>query len=1125
MKKITSLIITLMMMATMVVVPLQASAEVDETGNTATTGTAADPILISTAEELLYFAGKTNTTETVPESDPAIAYSAASYKLTADIPMGDAEWTPIGWSYPTWDSANSMRVDTPAFTGTFDGNGKKVSNLKIDITDNSSIMAENLGFFGYTNGATIKDLGLDNIKIKFKNHDYEYVSGEKQRTYYTGAMVGRADNTTISGCYVTNSTVANTNKRTNDDMLAGFVGKLVGTTNISNSYVYKTIISGGQLSRQSGFAGRIENGSVSISNCYAAEVKNGSYLSSEEDKVSTTYGFAFSKSNPNISNCYSTMPDVQGTYHDDYGYAELYVSGYSKGVSGVTKEELVERMTATGVYEVTSEDIQGGYPVLKKTEVDMTPVSVTPTNGVYVVRTAGELAWVRNKVNANEVASDRSINIQLAANIDLGGNEWTPIGLDGNGNEYAGAFDGKGFVIKNFKVTEGTRIALFGQATGTIKNLGVEDATYSTTTTGSVSMGGLVARGHGTFENCYVKNISINASPSNDDRYKFKVGGFAGIVRNNATFKNCYVYNVTFSGDGAERTGGFAGQIENGNAGTTYNFENCFVAGITENITRSYLQFIEKKESSEVYNFTGVNAVENSPASYNAKKEVFYNASTGNNEIVVGDKNAILTAYANHSIYQINAAINNGYPSFMTEKVAVEKDFIITSVTKAVNQHNSTAGSGYEMTNDDRLVVKVRNNKGGSAKVYVTSYDSYGRLMDVKTTALGADETVFSTDLNYTGAAYIKVFVWDSDVKPVAKQYIAVPTMETLKDSHILTLTTTDTTDYNAPPTALENLYPSPQAENTSLFVIADSLADDVVNNDGGYTTTDMTVKVTKRGWTGFIEDYLDENVSVVSHAHSGGNIQMYMEGRKLGNKSGFGAHDENGMCSWEFTKDQIKSGDYVVISLGTNDEGALSGSRFYDNDGTFTGATNGLNWARLDFGSDGVLGGVDEAADKQYNEDYFVEKYSEIIDYALEIGAKVILTTPPAVSTSLSGDKASFVMPETQFKNSRAAIKAVADKYGITLNSQGVGLSNKGTHAGNVALVDISNTFITALNNYAAVKIQLPTEMVATSIPNQSNKYTIGTIYVDWCHFTAEGANLLAHTIAKGMIASGIGL
>ena len=461
----------------------------------------------------------------------------------------------------------------------------------------------------------------------------------------------------------------------------------------------------------------------------------------------------------------------------------------------------------------------------------------------------------------------------------------------------------------------------------------------------------------------------------------------------------------------------------------------------------------------------------------------------------------------------------------MTEKVAVEKDFIITSVTKAVNQHNSTAGSGYEMTNDDRLVVKVRNNKGGSAKVYVTSYDSYGRLMDVKTTALGADETVFSTDLNCTGAAYIKVFVWDSDVKPVAKQYIAVPTMETLKDSHILTLTTTDTTDYNAPPTALENLYPSPQAENTSLFVIADSLADDVVNNDGGYTTTDMTVKVTKRGWTGFIEDYLDENVSVVSHAHSGGNIQMYMEGRQLGNKSGFGAHDENGMCSWEFTKDQIKSGDYVVISLGTNDEGALSGSRFYDNDGTFTGATNGKNWARLDFGSDGVLGGVDEAADKQYNEDYFVEKYSKIIDYALKIGAKVILTTPPAVSTSLSGDKASFVMPETQFKNSRAAIKAVADKYGITLNSQGVGLSNKGTYAGNVALVDISNTFITALNNYAAVKIQLPTEMVATSIPNQSNKYTIGTIYVDWCHFTAEGANLLAHTIAKGMIASGIGL
>ncbi len=1121
MKKIVSAIIALMIMATTVIVPVSVSAAVDETGNTATTGTAADPILIGTAEELLYYAGKTNTTETVPSSDPAIAYSAASYKLTADIAMGDAEWTPIGRSYPTWDDANSKRVDTPAFTGTFDGNGKKVSNLKIDITDTTSIMGENLGFFGYTKDATIKDLGLDNIKIKFKNHNYTYATGMNQRTYYTGAMVGRADNTTISGCYVTNSTVANTNKGHNDNMVAGFAGRLVGTTNISNSYVYNSVVSGGQLGGQSGFAGRIENGTVSLSNCYAAEVKNGSYLS-EASKVSTTYGFAYSKTSPSISNCYSTMPDVQGTYYDANGYAELYVSGYSKGVSGVTKEELVGKMTATGVFEVTSEGIQGGYPTLKKTGVDMTPVAVTPVNGVYVVDTPGELAWVRDKVNAKTPDSDRSINIELGADIDLGGNEWTPIGLGGNGNEYAGTFDGKGFVVKNFKVTENDFAGFFGQTTKTIKNLGIEDATYAPTATGSVRIGGLVARGYGSFENCYVKNVVINASPSQNDRYLFKVGGFAGIIRNTATFKNCYVYNVTFNGVGAERTGGFAGQTENTSA--TYNFENCYVAGITKNVSRSYQQFVEKSGSG-VYNFTGVNAVETPPASRDSSTEAFNNASESSTTTVVGDKAAIVAAFTNNSVYQINPAINNGYPSFKTETVAVEKDFVITSVTKAVNQHNSQTGTSYAMTNDDRLVVKVRNNKGGSATVYVVSYDKYGRLQDVKSKALGADETVFNAALDYTGASYIKVLVWDDEVKPVAKQYIAIPAMETLYKSNILTLTTTDTTDYEAPPTSLEQLNPSPQAAGTHLYVIADSLGDDGVNNDGGWATAEMTEEVYKRGWTGFVANYLDENVSVHSHAHSGNTIQMYIEGRKLGNNSAFGAHDENGICSWTFTKDQIKSGDYVVISLGTNDESRLGGTRFDDDNGTFTGETNGQKWARVYLGSDNAIGGEGTAADKQYDEDYFVDKYSEIIDYAIENGAKVIITTPPAVSTSLSSDKTSFVMPDRQFANSRAAIKAVADKYGITLNADGVGLSTKAGYVGKVAFVDISNTFITALNAYSSVSGQAATEMVATSIPNTSNQWAVGTIYVDWCHFTEEGARLLGHTIAKGLIASGIGL
>ena len=72
-------------------------------------------------------------------------------KLTADITLTEANWTPIGKAA----DYSAGVYEANAFKGIFDGNRKTISGLKIDCTASSSVA---LGLFGVANGATIKNL-------------------------------------------------------------------------------------------------------------------------------------------------------------------------------------------------------------------------------------------------------------------------------------------------------------------------------------------------------------------------------------------------------------------------------------------------------------------------------------------------------------------------------------------------------------------------------------------------------------------------------------------------------------------------------------------------------------------------------------------------------------------------------------------------------------------------------------------------------------------------------------------------------------------------------------------------------------------------------------------------------
>lgn len=132
------------------VVAVSAENTWDGTSTTAFTvgdGSENNPYQISTGAELAYLANVVNNGTFSSEN--------TFFRLMNDINLDNKAWTPIG---NTKGSGGST-----SFRGYFDGNGKTISNLKIDESGES-----NLGLFGAmyaSNNGSISNLKIDNVII------------------------------------------------------------------------------------------------------------------------------------------------------------------------------------------------------------------------------------------------------------------------------------------------------------------------------------------------------------------------------------------------------------------------------------------------------------------------------------------------------------------------------------------------------------------------------------------------------------------------------------------------------------------------------------------------------------------------------------------------------------------------------------------------------------------------------------------------------------------------------------------------------------------------------------------------------------------------------------------------
>ncbi|ANQ51550.2 T9SS type A sorting domain-containing protein [Flammeovirga sp. MY04] len=273
------------------------------------TGTAGDPYQIATVQDLLDLSGATEMW-------------GAHYQLTADIDMDAQTFTPIGWKDAGTDHT---------FKGSFDGNYHIIQNL--NITPHADQAKLGVGFIGFMQGGTIKNLGLVNVTADMRPEGIERVGG----------IVGHSEwNATIESCFVVNGNFTAT----------GNVGSIVGylvANKVNNCFADATInanwgLNGGLVGNVKDLA---DNGIITNSVFYGTVLRGYPAIVPEADFPQDGRVF-------DVAGLYSISTTGQENTHPA-------VTVLTPNAMAIQSNFPDLDFTDTGAWEMRS----GSYPVLK----------------------------------------------------------------------------------------------------------------------------------------------------------------------------------------------------------------------------------------------------------------------------------------------------------------------------------------------------------------------------------------------------------------------------------------------------------------------------------------------------------------------------------------------------------------------------------------------------------------------------------------------------------------------------------------------------------------------------------------------------------------------------------------
>ena len=325
------------------------------------TGTPSDPFQIATLQELEWL------------SNEPLAWSYY-FIQTADI---DASLT------STWNGGegfNPIGNSSTKFIGSYNGQGFVIDNLYKNSINNESSL------FGYTNGATISNLGVTNVSISGNSrtsglvgyNTYStitncYTSGNITGYWTTAGLVGRNEYSNISNCFSTaninatgnhigglvgandhDCTITNCYSSGNvicfDNQIGGLVG--TNTNNAEINLCYSTGNVSGGTSYIGGLVGRTQNGATTTNSFWDTETSGqatstgGTAKSTVEMKTQSTFtdeGWDFVGETINGTD---DIWDINTAYNN--GYPFFSVQGFLPTVTTTTATAITPVYASSG---------------------------------------------------------------------------------------------------------------------------------------------------------------------------------------------------------------------------------------------------------------------------------------------------------------------------------------------------------------------------------------------------------------------------------------------------------------------------------------------------------------------------------------------------------------------------------------------------------------------------------------------------------------------------------------------------------------------------------------------------------------------------------------------------------
>lgn len=319
------------------------------------------------------------------------SYANDTLELMNNITLSEADLQTLnneGLSFGNYVVAADKRVP---FSGTFKGNGHKISGLKYDATLS---VAVSTALFAYTKDATIENLTIENatldadllggiligyaentrvVNVTVKDSDLSVNCADNVLTLITdggvisGGMIGRAQNCTLYNCEV-NATRVHAADTGAVEALGGkglYMGALVGSaeettieycrvingSSVKNSYDVAVGALGGNKVYAGGITGQIKTNTKIIDSFSTASLYTycGTYVSVGAGNVGYVGGITAAS---NGTGCEITRCHYAGNATSKQYNAAVVIPiiQYNKNVSGIAQRIKDSAPTVTGTY-------------------------------------------------------------------------------------------------------------------------------------------------------------------------------------------------------------------------------------------------------------------------------------------------------------------------------------------------------------------------------------------------------------------------------------------------------------------------------------------------------------------------------------------------------------------------------------------------------------------------------------------------------------------------------------------------------------------------------------------------------------------------------------------------------